>query len=635
MIKKYTISIFVVFGFIANISAQRPGGAPFGNSQGFQTNPVRDTSNLFEQPDTFIYTYISALNKDAVIRYSDTSLQNFHRYDPARLGWAEHGSLGNAASAARPLLFQQSHYTGFNTGFEQYQLYQYTLDSFRFYNINRPISDLFFSPVGGQQNFIVKADFAAPFANGWTANVNFQRFNQVGFYSGQANKTTNFGFGLQYINPDKGREMFILFLSNVNQENLNGGITTDSLFDAPFFNNRLNIPVRLMEAQTRHDVKSLTVINYFSLLRASKSRKNGEETVPLAVMHSINYESGYYKFTDRDVTSDTDFYKNFVFDPRGIRYILRTDKISNTLLLDVSGGIIKDLKAGIVHDFIIVDDESSRGIRNDITLTANGTINIFKNLVMRTKAVLGIGSNAGAFDINGHIDYNIKNWATLAGGIKFFRSEPGLLFRSLVLNQRSVYSNELIKPFGSELSLSMFVKKTKTGISVRQNLTTNFLYWDENAMPAQTPGVFDASMLELRQDFRIWSFYFENYLFLQRFSDNVLGLPARYSRHNFYLNRKLFNKVLDLRIGAEATVMPEFSSNQFFPIMGVFYADQQIIPVRPIVDGYITGKISRFRFFIRLENISDFFTRSPAYFTPMYPVFDYRLRLGIRWQLLD
>lgn len=628
--------ISVISGLTTSLDAQRAGTNPLAENQNFPKSNVVDTSKQnFVIADTLTYSYVNALFKDRAIEFSDTSLINFHRYDPVRQRWDEYGNLGNAASANRPLLYRQNNYTGFNTGFEQYQIYKYSLDSFRFYRINRPISDLFFSPVGGQQNFIVKADFAAPFSNGWTANINYQRFNQVGFYSNQANKTTNFGFGLQYSKPEKGREMFILYLSNVNQENQNGGITTDTLFNAPFFNNRLNIPVRLMDAVTRHDEKSLSVVNYFSLLSPTTDEIKGLRASTTSLMHRFDYQSGYYKYTDKDVSADSIFYGNFIVDPRGIRYILRTDKISNTFLLDVAIGAIKDFKVGISHDFIMVNDEASKEIRNDITLVAGGDISLIKNLKVKTNAVIGIGANAGNFDIDGKINFSAKDWIEVSGGIKFFRSEPGLVFRSLMLNKTAIYSNEFANPFGTAFYSNIYSKKTKTGLGIRHSLVNNFLFWDEKALPSQIAGLFSASSIELRQDFDIRTFHLENYIYFQRFSNDILGLPARYSRHNLYWEAKLFKKVLELRIGSEASFIPEFLSNQFFPLTGVFYADQTTLPYRPLIDGYVTGKISKFRFFIRLENLTDFFNSKPAYYTPYYPIFDYKLRLGVRWQLLD
>lgn len=628
--------ISLLSGLMISLGAQLTRTSPLAENQNFSKSNILDTSyQNFVITDTFIYRYINALFKDKSIEFNDTNLNNFHRYDPVRQRWAEYGNLGNAASANRPLLFSQNNYTGFNTGFEQYQLYKFSLDSFRFYRINRPVSDLFFSPVGGQQNFIVKADFAAPFANGWTANINYQRFNQVGFYSNQANKTTNFGIGLQYSNPKKGREIFILYLSNVNQENQNGGITTDTLFNAPFFSNRLNIPVRLMDAITRHDEKSLSVVNYFSLLNPNTDESLGQRASPLSLMHRFDYQRGYYKYTDKDVRADSIFYGNFIVDSRGIRYFLRTDKISNTLLLDVRTGAIKDFKVGISHDFIIVNDEASKGIRNDLTLIAKGEISLIKNLKVNTSAAVGVGSNAGNFDIDGNINFSGKGWMEAWGGIKFFRSEPGLVFRSLILNKTAIYVNELANPFGTEFYSNIQIKKTKTGLGIRQRLVNNFLFWDEKALPSQLEGIFSASTLEIRQDFDIWVFHLENYIYFQRFSNDILGLPARYSRHNLYWKAQLFKKVLELRIGSEASFIPEFLSNQFFPLTGIFYADQITLPYRPLIDGYVTGKISKFRFFIRLENLTDFFNRKPAYYTPYYPVYDYKLRLGVRWQLLD
>ena len=62
-------------------------------------------------------------NSEDKKRFEDSSMLNFHLYDPIRQTKYEHAHLGTLGSAHRQLVYQQRFRRGFDAGFHSYDLY--------------------------------------------------------------------------------------------------------------------------------------------------------------------------------------------------------------------------------------------------------------------------------------------------------------------------------------------------------------------------------------------------------------------------------------------------------------------------------------------------------------------------------
>lgn len=72
----------------------------------------------------------------------------------------EYANLGNSGTAAYPLVFDINRSTGFNLGYNQFDVYRYHKDSVKYYQVIRPYAEL--SMVIGLKNEQV---FQGNFAN--------------------------------------------------------------------------------------------------------------------------------------------------------------------------------------------------------------------------------------------------------------------------------------------------------------------------------------------------------------------------------------------------------------------------------------------------------------------------------------
>lgn len=632
MRKKYLFRILLCCTFFCTLyhigySQNRPSGPP----ESFIPDSLQGQLES-KMPDTIKLKYFYLSDIKTYYDFKDSTLDNFfHQYDPAKRRAIDYLNLGNSGSAARSMKFESKPYIGFNTGLNQYDLYNYTLEDFRFFDNNVPLSDVFFTPVGGQQNFVIRSDFTRKFSDNTSLSLNYRRIRQEGFYANQLTKTTNFGASIRYKGFGDRLTGFVSMISNVNEEGHNGGVTTDTLFTNPVFADRLNIPTFIDDGQTRHQQKMYSLINYFQLNKPKTSN------VQLLLRYDFTIDRRYYKYTDvaTDDENDISYYGQFNIEDRGIRSYIRVNRVRNAFYAYAGDGKRLDIRGGIVYDRYSIDETGIDSGFDNVYLDFHGDVPISKSLSILSEARLGLLDGTGDFNAKGSLKIDLGKWIELNGGASFYRYTPNLTQRSLVINGIQFPKNEFSKPIGSDLFGEFYIPVIKLRGKVNQSLITNAIYFDLEGSPTQLDEIFSATTLTLANEFRFWKIGMENYLLFQVFSDNIYKLPTFHSKHDLHIQGYLFKRALFARLGAEVRLTPSYVGALYNPVIGNFYQSDQTLDFYPMTDLYITGKIKQFRFFLRWENIINRFNNEVQFQTVNYPQFDFKFRFGVSWLLFN
>lgn len=589
----------------------------------------RTDNNL---PDTIKlkYFYLSDITK--YFNYKDSTLDNFfHQYDPAKRRDIDYINLGNAGSAARSMRFESNPYVGFDSGMNQYDLYNYKLEDFRFFENNLPITDVFFTPVGGQQNFVIRSDFARNFSDNTNLSLNYRRIRQRGFYANQLTKITNFGASIRFKGFKDRYTGFVSMISNVNEEGHNGGVLTDTLFANSLYSNRENIPTAIDDGQTRYQQKMYSLINYFQLNKPEKSN------VQLLLRYDFILDRRYYKYTDSDVDTDQDanYYEQFLIESRGIRNYVQINRIRNAFYAYASDGNKLNIRGGLVYDRYSINETGKASSFDNVFLDFKGDVPFTKSLSIRSEAKLGLLDGSGDFLVKGSLNIDLGKWIELNGGTAFYRYTPSLVERSLVINGIQHWNNDFTKPIGSDFFGSFYIPSLRLKGQIKQSLITNALFYNLKGGVSQADEIFSATSLTLSNEFRLGKFGMENYLLFQVFNDNLYHLPVYHSKHNIHLQGYMFKRALFARVGAEIRLTPSYEGVAFSPVTGNFYQSEESLDFYPMTDLYFTGKIKQFRFFLRFENVVNLVEDKVQFQVVNYPQFDFKLRFGVSWLLFN
>ena len=584
--------------------------------------------------DSTIFQYFTLQDVTDIREFGDTTLDQSLTYsDPARDPSKPMANLGTVASASHPLLYTPSQVTGFHSGFHEYEAYNFTIDGFKYFKTNRAISDLYFSSIANQENLSIKTDFTRNFDDGIQLSINYQRFSNIGFYSNQRARTTNFGTGIWYQSPTDQYNLFFTFVSNVNTEEQNGGITTDALFGTEFAEFRTAIPTNLTDANTRYQQRGIRASNYFKLASPDSTNWN------LQIQYDLEYDWNYWNYDDvlTNSITDTTLYGEYLTDPRGARTYITDNNLSQAAYIHGIGPNGYQGKIGLQYDRHKVKQANRDSTINDLSLKYDVSIPFVKSLQLYSKGSIGLGANAGSFDVDGYVNLKVKEWATLKGGTSIFRRSIELVEDQFWINDVKIFDNDFSKPFGSTLYGMLNIPKFKTKISLKQTLENNPILWGANALPYQLDGLLSTTQLnaEIQLSWRGW--HIDNYLQYQILSEDVIDLPKYMSTHKFYWDGDVFSKNMNLRIGVQTRLVPEYTAQRFMPVIGRFHEGVDPLEFYPDTDFFVSFKVQSFRMFFQLQNITDFWDgeKDIDYQVEYHPQYDVKLRYGVRWVLFD
>jgi len=333
-------------------------------------------------------TYVMAQTRPTRIN-NDTDEDILNQEDEDFKGFdsLQIGKDPTVPSASHPMLYTPSRVTGFHSGYREYEPYNVTVDQFKYYKTNRAISDLYFSSIANQSNLSIKTDFTRNFQDGLQLSVNYSRFSNEGFYSAQRARTTNFGTGLWYQSPKDKYNGFITFVSNVNTEEQNGGITTDTIFGTEFAQFLTSIPVNLADANTRHQQRSIRASNFYKLASPDSTNWN------LQLQYDLEYTWNYWNYDDvtTNTTRDTFLYQNYLVDPRGARTYIQDNNWSQAAYIHGIGPNGYRGKVGLQYDRHKIRQAERDSTINDLSLRFDASIPFVRSLQLFTNGAFGLG----------------------------------------------------------------------------------------------------------------------------------------------------------------------------------------------------------------------------------------------------
>ena len=115
-------------------------------------------------------------------------------------------------------------------------------------------------------------------------------------------------------------------------------------------------------------------------------------------------------------------------------------------------------------------------------------------------------------------------------------------------------------------------------------------------------------------------------------------MPNFIGRANFFWQSKMFKNAAEVQAGIKLYYFTKFASREFFPILNEFIlpgTNSQTIGGQPIGDVYFNMKVKRMFFFIEAQHLNTTFMKNRSFTVPNYPLYDFRLNLGIVWYLFS
>lgn len=641
-----------------------------------------------------------------------------HQLDPARKRRYDYQNLGIDGSAAQPFVYREPFRQGFDVGLHQFDLYLMPADSFKFYRVERAFTNAEYDRGADQLNSTLKLQFSRNFAQGVNLSLNYRRVSQLGErvqLPHQQSRVTAFGVGMRFGDPQDRYRGFFTFTTNKVEQEDNGGITAEPFLQGQFASPSSG-EVQSETANTTYRWSEYQYTHYFNLRAkpeppapATRSRSvrgplggraEGDsirldssarlriapptDSIPpvrspqagglaqlfnkqaFFLKHTAAYKTAEYKFAEENPDPAADMYRSFYVDDRGLRHFIRHNMLENHLALltfkpkdrprnrpKINRGL---LELGIKHRLHLVDQEARDYTVNNLFLQARWHYLPTSFLRLETYGHLGLLDNIGDFRAEGKLSLDLGRIGMLEGAFINQLSEPPLIYRRLYVSQQEIWNNLLQKTLRSTIRVTYRNEALKFAVTGAYHLVDNLVYFDTLAQARQRDGTISVGQLMIEKDFQLGKLHLDNTVALQVSSaDEVLRLPGIFAKHSLYFKDRWFNDVLDTRVGLDLRYTTAYFADTFNPLVGSFHLqNQQEIKLRPLVDVYLSLRVSKFRAYVKFENLRNLLVENPMdaegntldrsypenwqliYPTPRYPYVNVSgLRIGIKWRFTD
>ena len=619
-----------------------------------KNKPIIDNSRDSLNPAIYYFHLASPTDQTLL---TDTSLFNFHIYDPIRQDSYDYINTGNYGSAHRAIVYQPLFHKGFNAGFNNYDLYQFARKDIRYYQLERAYTDINFAQGASQEQTNFKGKFSKNIAPNVNLAIDYKRINDRGQYLNQQSRNTGFTVNTWYDSPSKRYRAFLSYTTNTIQQFENGGVNLRDT-SGNFSKNILAIgrPINTTQAESRYFQRDLVFSHYYDINKATDSLT----TLPIptrkyTLFHQLSLKRNTYKYADALQATTTGYYENFLQDDRGIRHFIESRQYENTFSIRTyrpindqlryrKGANRKDgatatndlIELGLTHIFTNLNQEPLDSTINNLFLFARLNYTPSKKLAIKTYAHFGALKQIGDYYIKGDFLWDIPVIGQVELGLIAQHYAPSLLQRRLIVTQQTIWNNNFSNTFENSLSASYLFPFLNIRVTGHIHRIKNHIYYNESAQATQASNNLNVLQLIIKAPIRWKGLVFENTFYLQNSDQVYFRLPSYYSIHRLSYSGYLFKKVLEYQVGSQVRINTPYFTDNFQPLIAQFFLQNQSERAfYPTIDAFINVKIKDFRFFINVQNIYDYFTPSFDFPVFSYPAFDSAVRFGFRWKFLD
>ncbi len=342
-------------------------------------------------------------------------------------------------------------------------------------------------------------------------------------------------------------------------------------------------------------------------------------------------------------------------DPAGsplVGFVLPTNSLSySNAVSDVtlSNKLVKNLESGALSlslDLSRLNQTLGDSIKENYfqgILGIGYATELKENISLNTEAKLGILDASGFSKLSAQLDYSSSSAFDIGFKMSYGQSIPSLSAQRLVLNNEEFQRSDWTNTVGGALGADLVYKKTLTSLSLENQFYKNILNISSEGVYEQIESNISFIKATLKQDVKLGPFFTEHALMFQSVSDTRISVPVLTYRGKVFLKFHMFKKNMLSHIGADISFMPAYDLPEFYAVTGVFYNDitqkgRDVIILNP----YFNAKVGPFKFFVKtvnaLHRLRPTSTDLTSYYHPLvtgFPQYDFRIRFGIKWMLLD
>lgn len=512
------------------------------------------------------------------------------------------------------------------------------IDDVKYYDVKTPTTSFVYHSAM-RRGAALQSTYTQNFGKSFNIAAEYMGLRSKGFYKNSLTANNRTLFSAHYQMPNGKYEAFAHFLNqNVNAEEY-GGIKNLSLFTGgdSRFRNRENLEVNLPGSNSKYGYRRY----YFS----HSFRPFASEKFPFGVRHTIFYQANKYYFNLGSGDLGAFEATQSGLDPSSKKF---SNNLSNTLSVifdnerfKMDAGVrYQNLKLGYKDLFLTNAPERSY-TESRIGAVGNLQISLWDKFNLKSFLEMSRGSRFGTY-LNSVNNVRFEPWKDYFADVNvdFQSAVPSFNYwvnSSSVLNanyDRSDFKNETVMHIGGKIGLKWF----NAQVFANYYRVANYAYFDNAMQPQQSSAGLNVTQLGGEATFDFRKFHLNSRVLFQSHLNgkDMYSVPAFVGRANLYWQSWAFKDAAEIMAGIKVYYFSKFNSREYSPLLNEFVlagAKGYAIGGQPIVDPYINLRVKTMQFYIEGQNVTATFMQNRSYTAPYYPLYDFRLNIGILWQL--
>ena len=634
------------------------GGRMTGSKSGGDSLQKRD------QNADSITLYYKLYNSNEV-KKQDSSINDFYKRFP--LPYTKY-NLGNTGTATYSYILSPVWKAGFDAGFHQYEVYNYTLEATPFYQTTRPYTELVYL-LGGKGEQLVELKHTQNKKQQLNFSFDYRFSNSPGNLKNQQANFSNMRITAHFQSKRKRYESFWVMLNNKTASSENGGLIKASRLDSLALNNPY-------ELETRLGVSSASFRNPFNT-----NISTGSIYQDNTLLWKQTYDLGQKDSVVKDTVTTYLFYPRLRFQNE-IKYQQQTflfqDANPNELNYanyfnypyQLNGSIkFKDQWNILSNEFSLISYPQKNNSNQFLQIGA-GLSNQAGSFLSRNAWSAQDSYGFGAYknktrnqvwdiDLSGQlylVGYHAGDYITKASLTSLLNKKGNYVQLSFNNVNRTPSTNAMGITDFPVFGLSNIKKENhiqliaSTGnikkawkTSVIYQLINNYQYFSTGYTASIYQGTIHYINAQISNQIKLsthWNWY--NELNLQLVDEKTpIRVPFVLTRQRLAFEG-VFYKNLNMSTGLEFIYHSSYKANDYMPFTGQFYQQNDfVLSNRPMVNAFYHMVIKRLKAYIRVENLNTLLPSNNTlgnhynFTAKNYPGTGVWVRVGIWWHFIN
>lgn len=519
------------------------------------------------------------------------------------------------------------------------------VDDIKYYDVKTPTATFVYHNAM-KNGAALKSTYTQNIGKRFNFAIEYMGLRSQGMYRNSLAANNNTLFSGHYISKNGKYELFAHYLhQNVNNQE-SGGIAVDSLFQNGNSDsrNRQNMQVNLASTSSQFSYRRYYLTHQFAPFNSDK--------IPFKIRHTISHQGNKYHYTENAL--EPYWFNNVsqLINPGGALPVKKySDNLSNTVSLvwdnekfKLDAGLrYQMLKFGVTEVALPSLTIPSELKESRLGAVGNLQIRLLDKIQLNSFLEISKGSQFGSYiRTTNNLSFEpIKDYFVNAK-VNFQSAYPSFNYIMNTSNYRKFNyylqdaKNQVVTEIGGSINLKWF----KTELFANYFRIDNYTYFDQNALSRQSDNSLNISQIGGDATVSYGKFHLNTRLQFQNVltNKNLMPLPGFIGRANVFYLTKAFKNAAEIQTGIKVYYFSRFASREYFPILNEYIlptANSFSIGGQPITDIYFNMKVKKMFFFIEGQQVATVISHNKAYAFPHYPVYDFRLNLGIVWYLFN